>query len=89
MFYSKTVKEDKDDFIVSDPAPEFKEATAPKDDLDMKSSPVACDAMIRTMQTLGTMAGWEFHVVDVQGAFLNGEFEDGEQFYMAVPDGFK
>jgi hypothetical protein len=31
MFYSKTVKEDKDDFIVSDPAPEFKEATAPKD----------------------------------------------------------
>jgi hypothetical protein len=35
------------------------------------------------------MAGWEFHVVDVQGAFLNGEFEDGEQIYMTVPDGFE
>jgi hypothetical protein len=67
----------------------FKQVQGARYDLDTKSSPVACDAMIRTMQTLGTMAGWEFHVVDVQGAFLNGEFEDGEQFYMAVPDGFK
>jgi hypothetical protein len=31
MVYSKTVEEDGDDFILLVPAPEFKEATAPKD----------------------------------------------------------
>jgi hypothetical protein len=31
MFYSKSVEEDDDDFIVSVPAPEFEEAAAPKD----------------------------------------------------------
>jgi hypothetical protein len=67
----------------------FKQVQGAHYDPDTKSSPVACDATIRTVLTLGTMAGWEFHVVDVQGAFLNGEFEDGEQIYMTVPDGFK
>ena len=29
------------------------------------------------------------HVVDVKGAILHGEFEDGEIIHMKVPQGFK
>ena len=35
------------------------------------------------------MAGWDAHVMDVKGAFLNGEFHDGEEVYMKVSQGFK
>jgi hypothetical protein len=29
------------------------------------------------------------HVVDVKGAFLHGQFEDGEVIHMKVPQGFE
>jgi hypothetical protein len=35
------------------------------------------------------MANWCAHVLDVQGAFLNGRFEDGEELFMQVPEGFE
>jgi hypothetical protein len=38
---------------------------------------------------LAIMAGHPIHVLDVQGAFLNGDFEDGEKIYMVVPREFE
>jgi hypothetical protein len=35
------------------------------------------------------MAGMLAHVVDVKGAFLHGEFEDGEIIHMKIPQGFE
>jgi hypothetical protein len=35
------------------------------------------------------MASMLAHVVDVKGAFLHGEFEDGEIIHMKVPQGFE
>ena len=29
------------------------------------------------------------YIIDVKGAFLHGEFEDGEKVHMAVPHGFE
>ena len=46
-------------------------------------------ATIRIFFIVAIMAKWTIEVLDVQGAFLNGEFEDGEIIYMKVPQGFK
>jgi hypothetical protein len=35
------------------------------------------------------MANWTANVVDVKGAFLHGEFTDGEEILMEVPKGFE
>jgi hypothetical protein len=35
------------------------------------------------------MASMLAHVVDVKGAFLHGEFEDGEIIHMTIPQGFE
>eukprot|EP00957_Ditylum_brightwellii_P094995 7234254-Ditylum_brightwellii.AAC.1 len=35
------------------------------------------------------MASWATALTDVKGAFLNGQFQDGEQLYMTVPHGFE
>jgi hypothetical protein len=35
------------------------------------------------------MQGRIAHVADVKGAFLYGEFEDGEKTYIKIPLGFK
>ena len=58
-------------------------------DEDTKSAPATNDITIRIILTLLAMAGWCAHVVDVQGAFLNGRFADNEVLYMAVPEGFE
>jgi hypothetical protein len=58
-------------------------------DPDTRSSPVVCDATMRTLFVLSIMAGNPIHVIDVRAAFLNGEFEDGETIYMVVPLGFE
>ena len=39
--------------------------------------------------TIMIMAGWVANVVDVKGAFLHGEFTDGEEIYMEVPQGWE
>jgi Reverse transcriptase (RNA-dependent DNA polymerase) len=55
---------------------------------DSTSSPVVSDVSVRILFVLAAMTGWPMHVMDVQGAFLHGEFEDGETIYMKVPQGF-
>jgi hypothetical protein len=53
------------------------------------SSLVTNSATIRIMLTLMNMASMLAHVVDVKGAFLHGEFEDGEIIHMKVPQGLE
>ena len=52
-------------------------------------APVTNGISIRVLLTLMIMAGWVANVVDVKGAFLHGEFTDGEVIYMKVPKGFE
>jgi hypothetical protein len=51
------------------------------------NSPVTNSATIRIVLTLMIIADMLAHVVDVKGAFLHGEFEDGEVIHMKVPQG--
>jgi hypothetical protein len=53
------------------------------------SSPVTYSATIRNVLMLMIMASMLAHVVDVKGAFLHGEFEDGDIIHMKVPQGFE
>ena len=45
------------------------------------SSPVTNDVSIRVMLALMLMAGHKAYIVDVQGALLHGEFDNGEVLY--------
>ncbi len=53
------------------------------------SSPVTNSATIRIVLMFMIMASMLAHVVDVKGAFLHGEFEDGEIIHMKIPQGFE
>jgi hypothetical protein len=53
------------------------------------SSPVTNSAKIRIVLVLMVMASMMAHIGDVKGAFLHGEFKDGEKVHMAIPCGFK
>ena len=53
------------------------------------SSPVANDATIRIVLIIMIMAGWVGELLDVKGAFLHGDFEDDDEVYMEVPEGFE
>lgn len=53
------------------------------------SSPVTNDVSIRIMLTLMLIGKWHAEIVDVKGAFLHGEFHDGEEIHMEVPEGFE
>ena len=53
------------------------------------SSPVANDATIRIILILMVMAGWVGELLDVKGAFLHGNFENDDEIYMEVPEGFE
>ncbi len=44
---------------------------------------------IRIALTIMLMQGGIAHVVDVKGAFLCGEFKDGEKIYIKIPLGFE
>ena len=44
---------------------------------------------IRIVLSIMLMQGGTEHVVDVKGAFLYGEFEDGEKIYIKIPLGFE
>jgi hypothetical protein len=35
------------------------------------------------------LAKWYLELIDVKGAFLHGEFEEGETLYMEIPEGFE
>jgi hypothetical protein len=53
------------------------------------ASPVTNDVTIRIMMVLMLMTGWIGYLVDVKGAFLLGEFENNEQIYTKIPQGFE
>jgi len=67
----------------------FKQVEGQHFDGTSLAAPVTNDASIRIMFTQMLMAGWTAYIVDVKGAFLNGDFEDGEKIYMEVPKGFE
>jgi Reverse transcriptase (RNA-dependent DNA polymerase) len=56
---------------------------------DTKASPVVNEATILIVFVLMLLAGWSGFIVDVNGAFLHGKFEDKHKMYMAVPKGFE
>jgi hypothetical protein len=51
--------------------------------------PVANEMTVRIVMTLAIMAGWYCALLDVVGAFLNGQFSNNEKIYMKVPQGFE
>ncbi len=53
------------------------------------AAPVTSDVTIRIVLTLLLLARWYAELIDVKGAFLHGEFEEGETLYMEIPEGFE
>ena len=54
-----------------------------------KAAPVAGNMTVMIMFVLMIMASLWSELLDVKGAFLNGQFAEGEQLYMHVPQGFE
>ena len=53
------------------------------------ASPVTNGMTTRITMILMIMAGWCGEILDVKGAFLHGQFENGEKLCMEVPEGFE
>ena len=53
------------------------------------SSPVVHDITEHVVLTMLLMSGWVAHIVDVNGAFLLGEFKENEHIYMKILKGFE
>ena len=53
------------------------------------SSPVTNDVTIRIIFVLLLMAGYMSYLLDIRGAFLHGEFHNGEIIYSRIPEGFQ
>ena len=47
------------------------------------------DTTIRIMLVLMLLADWMVRIYDVKGAFLKGNFEDGKEVFMEVPQGME
>ena len=57
---------------------------------DSIAAPVTCPSTIRTLIILLCMnPKWVARIKDVEGAFLQGKFENGEVIYIEVPDGME
>jgi hypothetical protein len=52
-------------------------------------SPVTSYATTRIIMVLMIIFKWSAQLVDVKGAFLCGNFKDGEEIFMEVPAGFE
>ena len=54
------------------------------------AAPVANAVTVRIALTLFAMnPSWVVELIDVEGAFLQGKFVDGEEMYIEIPDGFE
>ena len=53
------------------------------------SSPVVHDITVRIVLTILLMSSWAAHIVNVNGAFLLGEFRENDHIYMKIPKGFE
>jgi hypothetical protein len=58
-------------------------------DASDKAAPVVCDLTIRVVLILAIMANWLAWILDVEGAFLQGRFQNGELIFMKIPNGFQ
>jgi Reverse transcriptase (RNA-dependent DNA polymerase) len=58
-------------------------------DEDTKVSPVVNEATILITFVLMLLAGWAGYIVDVNGAFLHGHFEEKHKMYLKIPKGFE
>ena len=67
----------------------FKQAHGKSFEYHDISSPVVHDITVHIVLTILLMSGWAAHIVDVNGAFLLGEFRENEHIYMKVPKGFE
>ena len=47
------------------------------------------DAAIQIILTVMLMVDWMERIMDGKGVFLNGEFHNGEDLYLIVPEGMK
>ena len=52
-------------------------------------APVAKLASIRTVLAIAAQSDMEMEQIDIKGAYLNGELEDGEVIYMQHPPGYQ
>jgi hypothetical protein len=52
-------------------------------------APVTNDVTIRIVLTLMIMAAWIGEILNVKGVFLHGNFDEGKNVYMKVPQVFK
>ena len=56
---------------------------------DSIAAPVTNPITVRIVLMLWCMnPGWTSVIIDVEGAFLQGRFENGKELYMEVPEGF-
>ena len=53
------------------------------------AAPVTNEFSVRIIMVIALMAGWVSYMCDVKGAFLLGDFEDGEKIHMEIPEGFE
>jgi hypothetical protein len=58
-------------------------------DATNKAAPVVCDVTIRVVLILAIVANWLAWIVDVEGAFLQGQFQNGEQIFMKISNGLQ
>ncbi len=65
----------------------FKQVEGQHYDNTTISLPVTNAATIRIVLTLMVMSGMIAHVVNVKGAFLHGDFENGKNIHMKIPRG--
>jgi hypothetical protein len=56
---------------------------------DSTAAPITNEATIKIILIMLTVAEWEGHVIDVKGAFLKGRFNNGEEIYLQIPQGFE
>jgi hypothetical protein len=52
-------------------------------------SGVTNDVTIRIVLMLMIMVKWSGEILDVKGALLHGDFEEGKNVYMGIPEGFE
>jgi hypothetical protein len=58
-------------------------------DASDKAATFVCDVTIRVVLIVAIMANWLAWIVDVEGAFLQGQFQNGEQIFMKIPNSSK
>jgi hypothetical protein len=69
--------------------PVFQQIDGVHFDASDKATPAVCDVTIRVVLILAIMANWLAWIIDVEGAFLQGRFQNGEQIFMKIPNGFQ